>query len=265
MKKILMCRPDYFGVDYDINPWMSNNIGNVDPILAITQWEKLYKAIKKVVDVELIKPVEGLPDMVFTANAGFYNKHTKTVLLSKFRNEQRKGEEVHFFKWFTEHGYCVFQGNELFEGEGDLLKDVYGQHWIGFGFRSSDAVKKTWPFNEISNLKKLELVDNRFYHLDTCFAPLRIDGAVLWFPGAFSEKSQEKIRKHTNSKYNIEVTEEEALTFCCNAVVIDKNIFIPNCPSVAKRLTELGFKVHQFDLSEFLKSGGAAKCLTMYL
>lgn len=265
VKRILMCRPDYFGVDYTINPWMDNNIGKVDVILAVIQWEKLYKALKQVVDVDLIAPVQGLPDMVFTANAGFYNKHTKTILLSKFRNDQRTGEELHFFKWFTDHGYNVFQGHESFEGEGDLLTDVYGQHWIGYGFRSNEAVKKSWPFNEIPNLKELELVDNRFYHLDTCFAPLRIEGGALWFPGAFSEKTQEKIRKHTSSKYSIEVTEEEALTFCCNAVILDRNVFMPQCESVARQLTELGFKVQEFEMSEFLKSGGACKCLTMYI
>ena len=260
-----MCRPDYFGVDYDINPWMSDNIGKVDTELAIQQWEKLYTALKTVVEVELIDPVQGLPDMVFTANAGFYDFIRKTVLLSKFRNDQRKGEEVHFFKWFTDRGYNVFQAKEQFEGEGDLLADCWGQHWIGYGFRSEEAIKKTWPFNDLYDLKKIELVDDRFYHLDTCFAPLRINGAVMWFPGAFSEKSQAKIRKHINKDLSIEVSEEEALTFCCNAVVIDKDIFIPNCYSVAKRLSKLGFTVHQFELSEFLKSGGAAKCLTMYL
>lgn len=265
VKKILMCRPDYFGVDYSINPWMDDNIGKSNSALAIYQWEQLYNAINKVIDVELIEPVEGLPDMVFTANAGFYNRYTNTVLLSKFLNNQRKGEEVLFFRWFADHGYNVFQTQEVFEGEGDLLQDNYSQYWVGYGFRSSECIKKSWPFNEIPNLKKLELVDNRFYHLDTCFAPLRIDGGVLWYPSAFGEQSQEKIRKNISKKFSIEVTEEEALTFCCNAVVVDKTIFMPSCPSVADKLTFLGFKVNQFDLSEFIKSGGAAKCLTMFI
>lgn len=260
-----MCRPDYFGVDYDINPWMGDNIGKVDTILAITQWEKLYKALKKVVSVELVTPVQGLPDMVFTANAGFYNSYTKTVMLSSFRNKQRKDEEIHFYSWFLNHGYNVFKGHYLFEGEGDLLKDVYSQHWIGYGFRSEETVKKSWPYNELPNLRKLQLVDDRFYHLDTCFAPLFRDNAVLWYPQAFSEKSQEKIRQHTKGKNSIEVSEEEALTFCCNAVVIDNNIFMPKCASVAEKLTQLGFKVHEFEMSEFLKSGGACKCLVMYI
>lgn len=260
-----MCRPDYFNVDYDINPWMTENIGAVDRDLAIQQWTALYVALKSAADVELIRPVPGLPDMVFTANAGYYNGFNNTVLLSKFSSDKRAGEEVHFFKWFTQHGYNVFQPNLPFEGEGDLLRNTYSQHWVGYGFRSDKNIHKAWPFSELPNFRKLELVDNRFYHLDTCLAPLGREGSVIWFPGAFSAKSQERIRKYASSKGSIEVTEEEALTFCCNAVIIDNKVFMPTCSSVADKLTQLGFAVKQFEMSEFLKSGGACKCLTMFI
>ena len=119
-----------------------------------------------------------------------------------------------------------------------------------------------FPFDEIDNLHRLHLIDPRFYHLDTCFAPLKENGA-LWYPGAFDLESQERIRKYTSRKSSIEVTEEEALSFACNAVIIKDHAFIPECDSVAHKLEKIGYKVQQFNMSEFMKSGGACKCLVM--
>lgn len=264
VKKILMCRPTYFGVDYSINPWMDDNIGKANTELAIYQWEQLYNAIKKVIDVELVEPVEGLPDMVFTANAGFYDQKTGYVLLSRFRNNQRSGEEQHFFKWFSDHNYPVFQGTNVFEGEGDLLR-AETRHWIGYGFRSQQQTADSRPFDQLGSIEKLRLVDSRFYHLDTCFAPLSGTNSVLWYPDAFSSRSQSVIRSLTDPKQSIEATEAEAVTFCCNAVVVGRKVFMPNCNSIADKLAELGYEPMQFDMSEFIKAGGACKCLTMWI
>ena len=200
--------------------------------------------------------------MVFTANAGFYKKRNNTVFLSNFKNSQRKGEEIHFFKWFKDHGYSVYYPEDHFEGEGDLLKGDMDQHWIGHGFRSTKKLHDEFPFNDFLNLRKLHLVDDRFYHLDTCFATLKNNG-VLWYPGAFNKDSREKIRTHSFGSFSVEVTEEEALTFACNAVILKNRVFMPKCDSVAKKLEKRGYKVHQFDMSEFMKSGGACKCLVM--
>lgn len=262
MNKLLMCPPMYFDVDYDINPWMSNNLNKVDKDKAERQWKSLYNALREVADVYLIDPQPGLPDMVFTANAGFYKKKHNMVFVSNFRNEQRKGEEIHFMSWFKDSGYNVSYTQDYFEGEGDLLKGDLEQHWIGHGFRSAKKLHNKFPFDEIVNLLRLHLIDARFYHLDTCFAPLKENG-VLWYPGAFDIDSQELIRKNTLKKTSIEVTEEEALTFACNAVIIKDYAFIPECDSVAEKLTKLGYKVKMFNMSEFMKSGGACKCLVM--
>ena len=265
MKNILMCEPKFFDVSYDINPWMTNNNGKVDQELADHQWQELYDALGGVVNIKLIDPYQGLPDMVFTANAGFYKKRHNMVYVSKFRNKERSPEEEHFISWFIMNGYAVCQPSMYYEGEGDLLKGDDHIHWFGHGFRSDRRVKNTFPFSEFHNAKHLEMVDPRFYHLDTCFMPLRKEGGLLWYPNAFSEEAQEKIRKVSMRKFSIEVTEEEALSFCCNAVVIKNNVFMPKCQSVARKLEKLGFYVRQFDMSEFMKSGGACKCLVMFL
>ena len=90
-------------------------------------------------------------------------------------------------------------------------------------------------------------------------------GGVLWYPGAFSPKSQDKIRKLTDPGLSIEVTESDALTFCCNSVVLNDKVFMPRCDSVSEQLEKLGYQVQQFVMSEFIKSGGACKCLVMFL
>ena len=76
MKTFLMCEPEYFEVSYAINPWMTANIGRVNRALAAQQWRQLYDTLLQHASIKLITPVAGLPDMVFTANAGLVSKQT---------------------------------------------------------------------------------------------------------------------------------------------------------------------------------------------
>lgn len=260
MTKILMCRPDFFGIEYEINPWM-HKTNPVDRDEAIEQWTDLFEALTDVASVSLIEPVEGLPDMVFTANAGLVLRDRYRFISSNFHFTERKYEEEYFRRWFYDRGYMVsYQNSVDFEGEGDCLWD--GQiHWFGYGFRSEYDARKhigDYPSNS------LRLVDKRFYHLDTCFCPLSSD-SVLFYPGAFDRGSRELIRMLFDNV--IEVTEEEALTFACNAVIVDNRyVFMPvTTDRVVREIVKLGFMVSQFDMSEFMKSGGACKCLTLML
>jgi len=261
MKKILMCPPEYFGVDYEINPWMKNQVGKVDIKKASVQWNNLYEALSKVAKVELIDPVSGLPDMVFTANAGLIEG--KKAFLTRFSQNERSEEEIYFREWFLKNKYYVIEQNyTYFEGEGDCLRDhQWPQLFLGNGFRSQQEYRDVLYSFEL-NTWILDLIDPRFYHLDTCFCPLP-GGEVLFFEKAFSDKSRELI----NGFFDvfIGVTEKEALSFCCNSVIIGKNIFMPKCDSVAYKLESIGYNVQQFDMSEFQKSGGACKCLVLHL
>jgi len=108
----------------------------------------------------------------------------------------------------------------------------------------------------------LELTDDRWYHLDTCLFPLTPE-TVVYYPGAFDPYA---CRVITNNFETIEVCEEEALRFACNAVVIEKKVVLPSgCPQLTWDLEARGYTVYSVDLSEFLKAGGAAKCLTLFL
>jgi len=261
MTKILMCPPTHFDVVYDINPWMTNNQRSVNSVSAKAQWQSLVNKLDQITDIIELPAEPNLPDMVFTANAGFVYKNT--AILSKFSVSPRQPEEEYFAKWFKDQGYDVIQPKNSYEGQGDHLVDRDGRHWIGTGFRTT--VEATVEIQEIIGqpVNALTLVDPRWYHLDTCFCPLPRYGQIMWYPAAFSRESQELIRKSFD--ISIEITEKQALSFCCNAVCIDSTIFMPVDVDLYNKLKKLAYIVEQFDLREFLKSGGSAKCLVLRL
>jgi N-dimethylarginine dimethylaminohydrolase len=258
MKTVLMCDPKHFEVSYDINPWMTSHIGKVDNHLAQSGWFALFEALSKIAIVKLVKGVPGLPDLVFTANAG--SVHGDVVVLSRFTNLERTGEEPIFREWFQNNGFNVIQPALPYEGEGDHIVDSKGRHWLGSGFRTNRLVSYELEHILRKHINVLELVDPRWYHLDTCFCPLP-NGGLMWYPNAFSKSSQDLIYRSFSD--SITVSTGDALRFGCNCVGIGEHLFIPNNTTVANQLRSVGYTVHEFELSEFIKSGGAAKCLVL--
>jgi N-dimethylarginine dimethylaminohydrolase len=258
-----MCVPDFFGVDYVINPWMKDQVGKVERKLAIEQWNNLRRKIAHLAEVVLIPARAGLPDMVFTANAGF--NLDKITVLSKFKHEERRYEEEYFVDWFMQNDYLIMDWpyGVPFEGAGDALYDSFRNIvWFGHGWRSGEVSSKVLERTLGRCIFNLNLVDERFYHLDTCFCPLS-HGYIMYYPGAFDEKSLNIIRKHLPSLL-IEVSEEDALNFACNAVEIHGHVIMNEATGdLQKRLRDAGFDPIITPLSEFLKAGGSAKCLTL--
>jgi N-dimethylarginine dimethylaminohydrolase len=200
--------------------------------------------------------------MVFTANAGLVVG--RRFVRSNFRFKERRGEAQHFERWFVEHNYevTILPDDLFFEGEGDALfaGDVL---FCGYHFRSD--VQAHQRLGELLSclVISVELVDARFYHLDTCFCPLP-DGGAIWYPPAFDEYARRAIDKHLGAL--IEVGLEEAARFACNAVVLGRDIVLPKgCPKLSRALTRRGYRCHGLSMSEFLKAGGACKCLTLFL
>ncbi len=265
---ILMCPPEYFDIEYSINPWMHLEV-QPETNLAQKQWQNLHNTIKSLgVDIKLITPQPKLPDLVFI-DAGFL--HQNIFIPSNFYYPERQGERIYFSKWFKENGYEILDIDDKFkfEGHGDNLWSGDKKVFCGYGFRSQ---KESFVEIEISLRQKLsldrlpfemilmELIDSRFYHLDTCFCPLN-ENQALYFPGAISQNSIQLAKKHIEL---FEVPEEEAIKFACNSLVLDKNIIIPaNCFETNKLLKNLGYTVWEVEMTEFMKSGGACKCLSM--
>jgi lysine-ketoglutarate reductase/saccharopine dehydrogenase-like protein (TIGR00300 family) len=260
----LMCAPDHYDVDYVINPWMEGNIHRSSRDRAVEQWNALYEIIKNLSEVHLITPQKGVPDLVFTANAGMILGNI--AIVSRFFHKERQGEEPYFKAWFEENGYKVFElPPELpFEGAGDALLDREGRWlWAGYGFRSeldSHPYLAKWLDIEVLSLR---LMDNRFYHLDTCFCPLT-GGYLLYYPSAFDHYSNQIIEMRVPAEKRIAISEPDALNFACNTVNIDRTVIMNKASAELKQiLNQKGFTVLETPLTEFLKAGGAAKCLTL--
>jgi N-dimethylarginine dimethylaminohydrolase len=258
---ILMCPPDFYGIEYEINPWMSRSAPS-DADLSRQQWKTLYELLRQVgADVHLMQPVQGLPDLVFTANAGLV--WHDAVYLSAFRHAARQGETPVNAAWFAAHG---FRNLELpagmnFEGAGDALfcgDTLYAGYLV-----RSDASSMQWLGNQMGcRVIPLQLVDEHFYHLDTCFCPLDAQSAI-YFPDAFDEYA---CRALSQIPRLIAVHPEEAARFACNAVVVGHDVVLnAGCPQLEADLRQVGFTPHATELGEFLKSGGSAKCLTLRL
>jgi lysine-ketoglutarate reductase/saccharopine dehydrogenase-like protein (TIGR00300 family) len=262
--RILMCAPDHYDVDYVINPWMEGNIHKSSREMAVEQWSKLNFVLKEIAQVDLVQGQQGVPDMVFTANAGLVLGDN--AVLSRFYHPERQGEEPYFKQWFEDHGFNVFElPQDLpFEGAGDALLDREGRWlWAGYGFRSeldSHPYLAKWLDIEVLSLR---LIDDRFYHLDTCFCPLS-GGYLLYYPGAFDSYSNHIIEGRVPAEKRIAIAETDAVNFACNSVNVGQSVVMNKASDGLKqRLAEAGFAVIETPLTEFLKAGGAAKCLTL--
>jgi len=262
MKHFLMCEPRFFEVCYVINPWMEGNLGKVNKELAMRQWENLYGIVSELASVSLIEPVAGLPDMVFTANAGLI--HKKEVIVSSFRHAERQPEAKHFEKFFSSLGYRVRHLKEqtIFEGAGDALFDAQGRLWFGSGIRSvSHALDEIVAALDVEACG-LELTDPHWYHLDTAFCPLP-QGRAIAYAKAFAAKSVAALDAAFGEDI-IWVSETDANNFACNAIAIGRSVIMHRASAELKSaLKQRGFEVIEADVSEFLKAGGACKCLTL--
>jgi N-dimethylarginine dimethylaminohydrolase len=240
-----MCRPDYFTVDYVINPWMAGLKSSLDIDLAKTQWESLRDTIGEYADIAEIEPQPGLPDLVFT-----------------------RPEEAHYKKWFRDNGFELLDLDEKigFEGAGDCLFDRRGPWlWVGYGYRTEieahAEIQRFWDVDLVS----IKLIDSRFYHIDTCFCPLT-DGFLMYHPPAFDFDSRIAIESRIPPHKRIIVDTMDAGNFACNAVNVGDTVILNKASDPLKaRLMLAGFKVREVELSEFLKAGGSAKCLTLKL
>lgn len=264
--RFLMCPPTYYGIKYEINPWM-HLANQVQKIPARRQWMNLFNLLVRLgAYTELIDP-QDFPDMVFSANAGLVWE--RTFISSHFRHKERQREEPLWKEWFRSQGYKVISLTKevAFEGGGDaLFAPPDGRTggartlFFGYGFRSDPEAAKELRKVLRCTLVSVKLMDRRFYHLDTCFCPLS-ESHALYFPGAFGREGIALLNEHIHCH---EVPEDEAVRFACNSVVLGQNVLVPaGCEKTGELLKSLSFKVFSVDFSEYLKAGGAAKCLTL--
>lgn len=271
--RFLMTDPAAFDVSYRINPWMDPEAWTAEHRAAALAASSELRATLQALGahVETIGAVRGLPDLVFPANAAVVLDGR--VLLARFRHPERQGEETVFravFARLKARGVVSevldLPDGVLQEGAGDAIWDAgRGWFWAGFGPRSNRAslglIRKTFGREVVG----LELASERFYHLDTCFCPLS-GGQVLYHPNAFTPDALAAIRARVAEADRIEATTEEAAAFCVNAVNLGETLVMARAPaSLRAKLQAHGYHLVEIDLAPFIRSGGAAYCMTLRL
>ena len=264
--RLLMCPPKFFSVAYDINPWMSRHVGYSAPE-AQRQWDRLVETLGVAGDcvVECLEPAADVPDLVFTANAALITGNL--AIMSSFRHPQRRKEQGLYRSWLAKAGFATtYLQQTFFEGAGDALFDrVRPQVYAGYGWRSERGAVTQLQELVGARVIPLLLVDERFYHLDVALCPLT-SGHVMVYMDAFSSHAQQLLRSTIEPEYLIEIGIDDALAFACNAVEVGDAVVMHDATrGLRDRLFAAGYRVFCTDLSEFLKAGGSAKCLTLRL
>ena len=261
-RRYLMCPPEHYGVLYEINPWMHREIV-ADPEWAAAEWAGLVDRLTEVgAEVEFQPPVEGWPDLVFTANAGIVNGHQ--FVPARFRHPERQGETLYDVAWFEAHGWQVdaLPLGVCQEGAGDALP--FGEVLVSaYRFRSDATAHAYLSRLTGAAVRSIELVDERLYHLDLTFCPLdnrrAIVGPLGW--DRYGARLMEALIPEP-----LVLDDDETLAFVANSVVVGSAIVMPSCPPrVGRRLEAWGFDVVVSPMREFLKAGGGCRCLTLAL
>lgn len=260
-RRFVMCRPDHFDVCYSINPWM-DPAEPVDRALAVAQWETLRAAFEKYGhSVELVPGLPGLPDMVFAANSGVVIG--SRAMSARFTHAERAAEAPAYHAWFAARGFAeLAAATELNEGEGDFLR-VGHRILAATGFRSSPAAHREVEYFFGRPVVSLELVDPRFYHLDTALMALDEEN-VAYYPAAFSADSRAILAALYPDA--ILASEADAVVLGLNGVSDGYHVFLAErARGLAEALFARGYHPVGLDLSELLKAGGGVKCCTLEL
>jgi N-dimethylarginine dimethylaminohydrolase len=264
-RRILMCPPRHFGVLYEINPWMSREV-TVDVDRAMAQWEGLRAALREAgAEVVEMDAHPEVPDLVFTANAGLVNGDQ--FVPSHFRHAERQPETEIDAAWFAERGWRVdrLPADLDHEGAGDALPFApEGGRAVllsGYSFRSDARAATELAALLGCPVRPIQLVDPRLYHLDLTFCPLD-DRRAIVAPLGWDSYGRKVIEALVPEP--LVLTDEEALSFCANSVVVDGTVVMPATPPrVGRQLEAWGFGVVECDVGEFLKAGGGCRCLTL--
>ncbi|MGD8215506.1 dimethylargininase [Aestuariimicrobium sp. Y1814] len=259
-RRYLMCRPEHFAVSSEINPWM-NRGRQPDRARALAQWQALHDTYLRLGhEVELIDPVPGLDDMVYTANAGLVIDGI--ALGARFAVAERRGEEPHFLDWCAAHGFDVVEPVATQEGEGDLML-VGDTILAGHGFRSvrasHDEVARVFGREVVS----LRLVNPTYYHLDTALCVLD-EETIAYLPAAFDQPSQDELAVRFPDAIRLPTPAPDALVV--NATSDGRHVIIPpDTGHFEAELRERGYLPVPVDVSELHLGGGGIKCCTLEL
>jgi N-dimethylarginine dimethylaminohydrolase len=252
LKYFVVCRPTFYDIKYQINPWM--NFHGFNKNMAIDQWNSFCDRIKEFgAEVLQVKPREDLPDMTFTSDNGLFLKSENIFVVSNHKHEERSREQWWFHEFFFNRNASIITTANYFCGSDAVFFEdtLIG----GYGFRTDKEL-----YDEIRPLLDkdpivVKLVNPYFFTLNSCFCPLN-NSDYLIYEDAFDE--------FPSLGRKISVPGVEAKNFACSSLVIGNKVLISkNCPITCEKLKEFGYEPVELEMSELMKSGGACKALAL--
>jgi N-dimethylarginine dimethylaminohydrolase len=257
--------PEHFRVDYAINPFMDPD-DQPDPVRARAEWLGLVRALREAgARVEVLPGRADSPDMVYAMNLGLVlnDPGLRRVVMSHMRFAERRREVGSAQPWFAQHGFATSYvgrdgvGAHLEAGDAFAFGDALV---VGYGPRTEELALKHLAADLEVRVRGLRLTHPGMYHLDLSFCPLDSTRAMVC-PAAFDDASAAALLALVAEP--LVLTEEEALTFCANSVVVGRTVLMPACPDrVRTQLESWGFEIVVLELGEFHRAGGSARCLT---
>jgi N-dimethylarginine dimethylaminohydrolase len=264
--RYLMVEPNHFRVDYTINPYMDIH-QQPDPVRAREQWLVLVESLLGVgADVEVLEQRPDAPDMVYAMNLGLVvnrSEQERRVVMSHMRYAERRMEVRTAQPWFADHGFATsfvgrdgvgahFEAGDAFAYADSLV--------VGYGPRTEELGLKHLATELDVRVRGLRITHPGMYHLDLAFCPLD-DTRAMVCPSALDDDSAKALLALVPEP--LVLSEEEALTFCANSVVVGRTVLMPACPPrVRAQLEAWGFDVVMAEVGEFHKGGGSIRCLT---
>ncbi len=271
--RTLMVDPEFFDIEYAINPHMKDDRGNLNQIdkpRAFHQWSELKSTFEKLgLEVLTLKGESGLPDMVFCANQTFpfLQDGKLNFVLSTMQSEHRRPEVKAFAEWAQNNNVDVVKPMDLqFEGMGDALWDYESDRLFGgYGFRTSLDVYGDLEKITQKEITTFELKNENFYHLDTCLAILNSKTAA-YVKSAFTEQGLQTLAQSFDNLIEVPIDEATNLLACNMCTPNGQDVIIQSGSNeTIAALQSAGFKVHEVDTSEFIKSGGSVFCMKQLL
>jgi N-dimethylarginine dimethylaminohydrolase len=263
--RYLAVEPTHFRVDYRINPYM-DLADQPDPVRTREQWLNLVETLRAAgADVDVLAQRPDAPDMVYAMNLGLaVNEPGQDhVVLSHMRHPERRMETSTARDWFDGNGFTTTRvgqdgvGAHFEAGDAFAFGDALV---VGYGPRTEQLGLKHLALDLDVRVRGLRITHPGMYHLDLAFCPLDETRAMVC-PAAFDEASARAALALVPEP--LVLTEDEALTFCGNSVVVGRTIVMPSCPDrVRTQLEAWGFQIVLVDVSEFHKGGGSVRCLT---
>jgi N-dimethylarginine dimethylaminohydrolase len=246
---------------------------------ALEQHKNLVKSFKNSITYTIEDPVDLLTDIVFTANAGLcLPRLPKPILILPYMKYQQRKDELKYLEEIYKNIHLQtvqFPGNQSapFEGQAELKWFYGGTRAIcGYGHRSTKKsfeiintlLKKIYKSHKLEppELLVVKLESPDYYHLDVGMLEFD-DKKCIVHKKAFSEASVKKIRAFLGEE-NVTVIDTTD-SFCLNSVVDGDKLITHMLKAPLKSQLEkiTNKKIHMVDTSEFEKSGGSVRCMTL--